>query len=267
MRTTLLIAGDSLRALLHQRLLVVLVLGTLGLASAASVGMSYFTNKVVQASKSASEANEGELDEAQLEQMRQGLEMSGTMVLGGFCWFTALAGSLVTLFICCTAVAGDLRRGTIRTILSRPVSRGHFLLGRFCGAAVVMLAFSLLSAASFVIYSYGHGLDLKLALAYAPWLMLCQNLMMGAAALLLSLLVHPAIAGVVALFASASYFSAPNPLYYILPSYDRFSLFHLFLQRRMISLEEIFVLTLYALDVTAIFLLLAWWRFRSRDLL
>ncbi len=267
MRTTLLIAGDSLRALLHQRLLVVLVLGTLGLASAASVATNYFTNKVVQASKSASEASEGELDEAQLEQVRQGLEMSGTLVLSGFCWFTALAGSLVTLFICCTAVAGDLRRGTIRMILARPVSRAQFLLGRFCGAAAVMLAFSALSAAAFVIYSYGHGLDLKLALAYAPWLMLCQNLMIGSAALLLSLLVHPAIAGVVALFASASFFSPPNPLYYILPSYDRFNLFFLFLQGRMISLEEIFVLTLYALDVTAIFVLLALWRFRSRDLL
>ena len=267
MRPTLLIAGDSLRNLLHQRLLVALVLGTLALASAASVAMNYLTETVVQASESASEANEGELDEAQLEQMRQSMESTGTMVLGGFCWFTALAGSLVTVFICCTAVAGDIRRGTIRMILSRPVSRGHFLLGRFCGAVAVMLAFSVLSAASFVIYSYGHGLDLKLALAYAPWLMLCQNLMMGAGALLLSLLVHPAIAGVVAFFASASYFSAPNPLYYILPSYDRFNLFYLFLQRRMISLEEVFVLTLYALDVTAILLLLAWWRFRSRDLL
>ena len=267
MRETLLIAGDSLRALLHQRLLLVLVLGTLGLTSAASVAMNYLTDTAVQATESASEANEGELGEAQLEQMRQSMESTATMVLGGFCWFTALAGSLLTLFICCTAVAGDIRRGTIRMILSRPVSRTHFLLGRFCGAAAVMLAWSLLSAAAFVIYSYGQGLDLKLALAYAPWLMLCQNLMTGSAALLMSLLVHPAIAGVVALFASATYFSPPNPLYYILPSHDRFNLLTLFLQRRMISLEEVSLLTLYALDVSVIFVLLALWRFRSRDLL
>ncbi len=267
MSPTLLIAGDSLRNLLHQRLLVVLVLGTLGLSAAVSVVTTYGRDMVVQGPERASEANEGELDEAQLEQMRQGMESMGTMVLGGFCWFTALAGSLLTVFICSTAVAGDLRRGTIRMILSRPVSRTQFLLGRFCGAAAVMLAWSVLSAAAFAVYSWGHGLDLKLALAYAPWLMLCQNLMVGSAALLLSLLVHPAIAGVAAFFASATYFSPPNPLYYILPSYDRFNLFTLFWQRRMIGLEEISILTLYALDVTVIFLLLAWWRFRSRDLL
>lgn len=218
MRPTLLVAGDSLRNLLHQRLLVVLVLGTLGLSAAVSVATTYGTNMVVQGSDRASEVYEGELDEDQLALMRQGMESTGTMVLGGFCWFTALA-------------------------------------------------WSVLSGAAFVIYSWGHGLDLKLALAYAPWLMLCQNLMMGSAALLLSLLVHPAIAGVAAFFASASYFSPPNPLYYILPSYDPFNLFTLFWQRRMIGLEEISILTLYALDVSAIFLLLAWWRFRSRDLL
>ena len=171
-----------------------------------------------------------------MELMRRQMESTATMVLGGFCWFTALAGSLLTLFVCSTAVAGDLRRGTVRMILSRPVSRTQFLLGRFCGAAAVMLAWSVLSAAAFAVYSYGHGLDLKLSLAYAPWLMLCQNLMLGSAALLLSLLVHPAIAGVAAFFASATYFSPPNPLYYILPSYDRFNLFTLFLQRRMIGL-------------------------------
>ena len=267
MSPTLLIAGDSLRNLLHQRLLLALVLGTLGLSAAASLAANYATDMVVQASEGASEANEGELDEAQLEQMRRQMESTATMVLGGFCWFAALAGSLLTLFICSTAVAGDLRRGTIRMILSRPVSRTQFLLGRFCGAAAVMLAWSVLSAAAFAVYSYGQGLDLKLSLAYAPWLMLCQNLMLGSAALLLSLLVHPAIAGVAAFFASATYFSPPNPLYYILPSYDRFNLFTLFWQRRMIGLEEISILTLYALDVTVIFLLLAWWRFRSRDLL
>ena len=94
--------------------------------------------------------------------------------------------------------------------------------------------------------------------------MFCENLMLGSAALLLSLLMHPALAGVAAFLASARLFSPPNPLYYILPSYDRFSVD--LLQTRPVPLEDLVVLTLYALDVAVIFLLLALWRFRSRDL-
>ena len=264
---TLLIAGDSLRALLHQRLLVALVLGMLALTAVFSVALNQLRDSMTGATERISEAREGVLDEAQLEQMRQAGDMSETVIVAGFGWFTALGGNLVTLFICCTAVTGDIRRGTIRMVLSRPVSRAQFLLGRFCGAAAAMLVYSVLAGVVFLVLTYGRGLDLKLALAYAPWLMFCQNLMVGSAALFLSLLVHPAIAAVAAFFASASFFSPPNPLYYILPSYDRFNLFMVFWQRRLINLEDISILTLYALDVTVIFLLLALWRFRSRDLL
>ena len=115
--------------------------------------------------------------------------------------------------------------------------------------------------------AYADGLDLSLAARYAPWLMFCQNLMAGSVALLLSLLMHPLIAAVVAYFASASFLSSPNPLYFILPSYDRYNVFALIAGGKLIALEEIFMLTLYAFDVAAIFLLLALWRFRSKELL
>ena len=267
MRAVLLIAADSIRALLHQRLLVALMLVTLGLTVVFSVLFTEAKDFWLQMGAAAAAAQEsGEKEEA-LGQMRQGMDMMGSVFLSGFYWFTALGGTLVALFICSTAVTTDLRRGTIRITLSKPVSRAQFLLGKYCGAVAVMLCYSILIGVALVIFAHANHLDLNLATRYAPWLMLCHNLMAGSVAMLLSLLVHPLIAAVVAYFASASFLSSPNPLYFILPSYDRYNVFMLILGGKLIALEDIVMLTLYAFDVSAIFLLLALWRFRSKELL
>ncbi len=239
MSPTLRIAGDSLRALVaHNRLLLALLLGLPVLASLFSVALTPTDPSTFDVE---------------------------TIILAALSALTTHVGNLVTLLICCSAVAADIRRGTIRQILSGPVSRSQFLLGKFCAAAAAIFAYSLAAGIAFVIYTLGRGENPTLAAACAPWLMFCENLMLGSAALLLSLLMHPALAGVAAFLASARLFSPPNPLYFILPSYDRFGVD--LLQNRPIPLEDLLILTLYALDVTVIFLLLALWRFRSRDLL
>ena len=268
MRAVLLIAADSIRALLHQRLLVALMLVTLGLTVVFSVLLTEAKEWLLPFFKNATVERENRgVSEEDLQAMRQGMEMAGSVFLAGFYWFTALGGTLVALFICSTAVATDIRRGTIRITLSKPVSRAQFLVGKYCGAVAVMLSYSILIGVALVVFAYANGLDLSPAARYAPWLMFCHNLMAGSVALLLSLLIHPLIAAVVAYFASASFLSSPNPLYFILPSYDRYNVFTLIMGGKLIGLDEIFMLTLYAFDVAAIFLLLALWRFRSKELL
>ena len=268
MRVVLLIAADSIRALLHQRLLVALMLVTLGLTVVFSVLLTEAKEWLLPFFENATAARENRgVSEEDLQTMSQGMEMAGSVFLAGFYWFTALGGTLVALFICSTAVATDLRRGTIRITLSKPVSRAQFLLGKYCGAVAVLLSYSILIGVALVVFAYANGLDLSLAARYAPWLMFCSNLMAGSVALLMSLLIHPLIAAVVAFFASASFLSSPHPLYFILPSYDRYNVFILIMGGKLIGLEEIFMLTLYAFDVAAIFLLLALWRFRSKELL
>lgn len=267
MTTTLLIAADSIRALLHKRLLVALMLVTLGLSVVFSVLLTEAKERMFQIPEEALEANENGPTEGDLEQMRQQMGMVESTFLAGFYWFTALGGAMVSLFICCTAVATDIRRGTIRIILAKPVSRAQFLLGKYSGAVAVMFGYSALIGVALVIFTYSNGLDPNPAARYAPWLMFCHNLMVGSVGLVLSLLMHPLIAAVIAYFASASLLSSPNPLYFILPSYDRYNVFTLIVQGRLVALEDIFILTLYAVDVAAIFLLLALWRFRSKELI
>ena len=244
------------------------MLVTLGLTVVFSVLLTQAKGPILQALESGAAADKsGQVSEEQLDKARQGMEMVGAAVLAGFYWFTALGGTLVALFICATAVATEIRRGTIHVMLAKPVSRAQFLLGKYCGAIAVMFGYSVLIGIALVTFAYANQLDLNLAARYAPWLMFCHNLMVGSVALLLSLLMHPLIAAVVAYFASASFLSSPNPLYFILPSYDRYNIFGLIMQGRLITLDDILILTLYAFDVAAIFLLLALWRFRTKELL
>jgi len=268
MNAVLLIAGDSIRALLHQRLLVALMLVTLGLTVLFSVLLTEAKEWFAQnLDSSAALDQSGQPDAENLDQMRTGMDVAGSFFLAGFYWFTALGGTVVTLFICASAVATDIRRGTIRIVLAKPVSRAQFLLGKYCGAVAVMFGYSLLIGIALVLFAYANELDLNLAARYAPWLMFCHNLMVGSVALLLSLLIHPLLAAVVAYFASASFLSSPNPLYFILPSYDRFNVFSLIMGGKLIRPSDIALLTLYAFDVAAIFLLLALWRFHNKELL
>ena len=79
--------------------------------------------------------------------------------------------------------------------------------------------------------------------------------------MLLSLFMHPAIAGVLAFFAGNGFYSLHNPLYYLLPSYSPFNIFLKILGGEMIDGHDVFLLTLYAADFVILMLLLSWWRF------
>ena len=265
MTVAFLIAVDCIRALLHKRLLVALMLVTLGL----TVGFSMLLDRSLEfmqgVQEQAIESQKGEMSEAEIQEMRSGLDMAGPLLLGAFFWMAMFGGQLVALYICCTAVSGDIRSGTIRIVLAKPVSRDQFLLGKFCGAVIVMLAYSALIGAAIVAFTHANDLDANTAAHHAPWLMFCQILVVGSVGMLLSLLIHPLLAGVAAFFASASLLSSPNPLYFILPSYDRFNVTHSILTGEMIDLEDVLLLTAYAVDVAAIVMLLALWRFRTRE--
>ena len=267
MSEILLIAGDSVRALLHRRLLVALVLGMLGLTVVFSLLPNGDLETMQGTAAGVPDASQGGTDEQQAGQMRDVREEVGLMFMGGLYWFATLGGSAVAVFICSAAVATDIRQGTISIVLSKPVTRTQFLLGKYFGAGVALCCYSVLAGIAMVVFAYANQTDLNLAARYAPWLMFCTNLMMGSVALLLSLFVRPLVAAVIAYFASASFLSSPNPLYFILPSYDRFNVALLIMDGRPIAMEDVLMLTLYAFDVAAIFVLLSLWRFRTREIL
>jgi hypothetical protein len=90
--------------------------------------------------------------------------------------------------------------------------------------------------------------------------------MLGSVAMLLSLFMHPMIASLLAFFAGNGLCSQSNPFYYILPSYQDFNVFFQIVQGSLMRPKDVAFLSLYAVDFAAIMLLLALWRFRTKEL-
>lgn len=271
MRTTLLIAADSVRALIHQRLLVGLMLASLALIIAFSVMLTKVRTNIAEGFAdehvTATSPNTGTpLSEADRRKMRGQLEEASSFFQAGFYWVASMGGNVVALFIFSTAITSEIRKGTIRLTLSKPVSRTQFLLGRYLGGVVIMAGYAIMISLALLLFAQSQSVELNPAVRWAPWLMFCEQLMLGSVALLLSLFMHPIIACVLAFFAGNGFYASPNPLYFILPSYSDFGVFMDVLVGNLINWKDVALLSLYAVDFAAIMLLLALWRFRTKEL-
>jgi len=273
MKIIFLVAGDSIYALLHQRLLLGLMLASLALTIFFSVVMSKARNQITQSfsdnqpmTNSFAFGGTNQMSQADQRKFREQVEQASSGIQAGFYGITSFGGSLVALFIFSTAVASEIRRGTIRLTLSKPVSRHQFLLGKYLGGVAVMAGYALVSGVAILIFSQTQNVELNSAIKWSPWLMFCRQLMLGSLAMLLSLFMHPIIASVLAYFAGNGFYSLHNPLYYLLPGYQDFNVFFKVLEGSLINFKDVVYLSLYATDFVIIMLLLALWRFRTKEL-
>lgn len=269
MNTIFLIARDSIRALLHQRLLIGLMLASIAMTIFFSIVMNWerkmitaqFTDTNVQTNSPVFQ----KMSEEDRKKMNETMDQSMSAIEGFFYAAASLGGSLVSLWIFSTAVTSEIRRGTIRVTLAKPVSRAQFLLGKYLGGVAVMAAYAIIATLAVLVFSASSNVELGPVMKYAPWLMFCRQLMLGSVAMLFSLFMHPAIACVLAFVAGNGLWSINNPLYYLLPSYAPFNVFWQILQGSMMKERDVLLLTLYALDFVTLMLLLAWWRFRTKE--
>ncbi len=271
MKTIFLIAIDSSRALLHQRLLLGLMLVSLALVIFFSITLSTARKHITESFSddpfvTNTFAGTSLTNKFEQRKFREQMSSASSIIQAGFYGLTSFGGNIVALFIFSTAVAAEIRKGTIRLTLSKRVSRTQFLLGKYLGGVVVMAGYALIASAAILIFSQSQGVDLNPAIKWSPWLMFCAQLMLGSLAMLLSLFMHPIIAAVLAYFAGNGFYSLNNPLYYILPSYQDFNVFFQVLKGSFIHLKDVAFLSLYAADFVIIMLLLALWRFRSKEL-
>lgn len=273
MKTILCITVDNIRALLHQRLLVGLMLVSLALTIIFSVIMTKARTNITKSfgdddgqMTTNSLAVTNHMSATDQRKFRESMDSASTGIQAAFYGVASFGGSIVALFIFSTAVASEIRKGTIRLTLSKPVSRAQFLLGKYLGGVVVMAGYALIVSLAIIVFVHTQKVELSPALKWAPWLMFCRQLMLGSLAMLLSLCVHPIIAAVLAFFAGNGFYSLHNPIYYILPSYQDFNVFFQVLQGSLINWNDVIFLSLYAADLVVIMLLLSLWRFRTKEL-
>lgn len=99
----------------------------------------------------------------------------------------SISGILVSLFLGITVVGMEIEKRTVYTVLSKPIARHSYLIGRLLGGAVVAAmvhAFNLLSL-SLVLYALGEGFPG--GLVAATYLMTLESVLVMAIALLFSL--------------------------------------------------------------------------------
>jgi hypothetical protein len=130
-----------------------------------------------------------------------------------------------------------------------------------------MAGYAVIAGLAIVIFSQSQNVDLNPAIKWSPWLMFCYQIMLGSLTMLLSLFMRPIIAALLAYFAGNGFYSLHNPLYYILPGYQDFNVILQVLQGSLIHVKDVAFLTLYAVDFVVLILLLAVWRFRTKELL
>jgi hypothetical protein len=289
MKTVLLVAADSIRALLHQRLLLGLMLLALALIAVFSSALIAQRKVMTQAfigqgsadapaggsgaghsdaasAKAKSVADSRRLSVEDRQKLAEQMDQMSSFFQAAFYQIASFGGSLVSLFIFGTAVTSEIRKGTIRVTLTKPVSRAQYLLGKFLGGVAVMAGYALVASAAIMIFTRLGRLELSPAMRFAPWLMFCRQVMLGSLVTLLSLFVHPFVASVLAFFAGNGFYSRSNPLFFIFPSYGAFNLFGQMLKGTLMSSKEVVLLSLYALDFVIFMLLLALWRFRTKEL-
>ena len=269
MSNVLFIARDSIRALLHQRLLIGLMLVSIAMTIFFSIIMSRTRHAISEQYADAEIQTNSpafrKLSEEDRKRMNEAMEEGASAIQGFFYAATSFGGSLVALFIFSTAVTSEIRRGTIRLTLSKPVSRIQFLLGKYLGGVAVMAGYAIIASIAVLLFSASSNVELSPVMKYAPWLMFCRQLMLGSLAMLLSLFMHPAIGCVLAYFAGNGLYSSANPLFYLFPSYAPFNVFAQIIQGSIMEGTDVVYLTLYAVDFIVLMLLLAWWRFQTKE--
>lgn len=279
MSKVLAIAVDSIRALLHKRVLLAVMVGMLIITALFYFGLSAFAEYVdpiefLEATEeSSTEEAQPTFSEAQQLQRAQAARSQIAQILTVFYMFSSFGGTIVGIYIGASAVSSEINKGSIAMVLSRPVARWQFLMGKYIGAVAVLLGYCALIGGAMVFFTQAHGLGDVPALQYAPWLTFCHCLMVGSLALALSMVMHPALAGVLAFFSDFSWLFGLIPsegfLYYLsmaLPSYQLFNLSDQFINNALVlGWYEVGMLTLYAFDLSAIFLLLAMWRLRYKE--
>ncbi len=85
------------------------------------------------------------LEENAYVKMRDGIKIAVDVALSS----VAVAGLLLVLFVGINLIARDLDRRTVYVILSRPISRPQYIVGKFLGMTIlIVVALCLLTAAS-----------------------------------------------------------------------------------------------------------------------
>jgi ABC-type transport system involved in multi-copper enzyme maturation permease subunit len=189
---------------------------------------------------------------------------------------------LIAIFVGIGLVSKEIDKKTIYTIVSKPVARFEFLLGKFFGLTLTLLVNMLIMTAGLLVVLMAQSVPIEAVLFKAIGLILLECMVVTAVALLCSTFTSATLS---AIFTLAIYVighltpdlktfgqkmdglgrSMLEGMYYLLPNLERFNLKGHVTHQLDVPLNDLALIVAYGMAYTAFLLLLASIIFQRRD--
>jgi ABC-type transport system involved in multi-copper enzyme maturation permease subunit len=189
---------------------------------------------------------------------------------------------LIAIFVGIGLVSKEIDKKTIYTIVSKPVARFEFLLGKFFGLTITLLVNILIMTAGLLAVLMAQSVPIEVVLFKAIGLILLECMVVTAVALLCSTFTSATLS---AIFTLAIYVighltadlktfgqkmdglgrSVLEGMYYLLPNLERFNLKGHVTHQLDVPLNDLMLIVAYGMAYTAFLLLLASMIFQRRD--
>jgi ABC-type transport system involved in multi-copper enzyme maturation permease subunit len=189
---------------------------------------------------------------------------------------------LIAIFVGIGLVNKEIEKKTIYTIVSKPVARFEFLLGKYVGLTITLLVNLVIMTAGLLAVLIAQDVPIEAVLFKAVGLILLECMVITAVALLCSTFTSATLS---AIFTLATYvighltadlktFGAKmdegakvflNGLYYVLPNLERFNLKGHVVHHLDIPASDVLLIVAYGLTYVAFLLMSASLIFQRRD--
>lgn len=191
-------------------------------------------------------------------------------------------GVLIAIFVGIGLVNKEIEKKTIYTIVSKPVARYQFLVGKYLGLTLTLFVNTLIMAGGLLLVLSAQGVPIESVLFKALGLIFLEFMVITAVALLCSTFTSATLS---AIFTLATYVighltadlktfgekmdegmrAVVTGLYYVLPNLERFNLKGNVIHHIEVSGTDLLLIAVYGLTYVAFLLMSASIIFQRRD--
>ncbi|MDR4463688.1 MAG: ABC transporter permease [Nitrospira sp.] len=191
-------------------------------------------------------------------------------------------GVLIAIFVGIGLVSKEIEKKTIYTIVSKPVARFQFLLGKYLGLSLTLLINTAIMAVGLLAVLYVQEVPIHAVLFKALGLIVVEFMVITAVALLFSTFSSATFSAIFTLALYVIGHLTPDlkafgekmggvgrtvleGMYYVLPNLERFNLKGHVTHQLDVPLNDLFMIATYGMAYTAFLLMLASVIFQRRD--
>lgn len=195
-----------------------------------------------------------------------------------------LFGMLIAVMMSVLMISREMEQKSIYTILTKPINRFQYLLGKYFGLLAITVSMLALMTICLLAIVFLYNLQLEFNLILGAFFTLLEMLLLCAFAILFSTITKPILGSVLTLAAfflghltsgllllidrmkdSVSQFVIPA-LYYTLPNLEIFNFKTEIVHNLAVPMDAALLAVVYSLIYSTLVLILAWFVFSKKDI-